>query len=232
MNDQYHYLQREILNNLLFTDQLPFSKLKPKNIEGSLFTFHLNKLIEDGLIEKNKDGQYSLSDKGKNIANTHDKESNQPNKQAKHSAVFCATKNNQSEFLLYTRLKNPFFGCQGFPTGKVKYGESILDTAKRELFEETNLIGQPQLKAIRHFRVYDKATNIILEDKVMYICEVKDPSGELKSNLEGDFKWVAKDKINSFVTNPLEEFQEIFEILCSEYPVEFFKEVNHYTNKF
>jgi ADP-ribose pyrophosphatase YjhB (NUDIX family) len=231
MNEQYHPIQRGILNKLLFSPRLNFASLKPLEMEGSQFTFHLNKLLESNLIEKSDEGKYFLTGKGKNIANIYDPESQLPNKQAKHSAVFCATRNNKQEILIYRRLKEPFFGCQGFPTGKVKYGENILDTAVRELFEETNLVGEPILRAIRHFKVYESETKQLLEDKVMYICEIPDPIGELHSNNEREFQWVKTNEVKTVITNPLEEFEETLSVIMSS-EILTFKEVDQYTSKF
>lgn len=211
MLNEFHYIQRNILNTLLFNDRLKYSQIKPKDMEGSQFTFHLNKVIKSGLVVKTG-SFYSLTPKGKNIANTFDTDSSNPQRQAKHSVVFCAFKKigDKQHTLLYTRKKNPFFNHQGYPTGKVMYGENILETAERELFEEAGLKGTAKLIGIRHYRVYFPTKNNLAEDKVMYICRIDEPQGEIKSNEEGDFYWVSMSEIESRVTRPLPEFKEIY----------------------
>lgn len=233
MNDDYHFIQRKVLNDLLFANRLRFSDIKPTNMEGSLFTFHLNKLIDLGLILKEEEG-YKLTPAGKNIANTFDKDSKQPKRQAKHSAVFCAFKiiEGKTMVLIYTRKKNPFYDHQGFPTGKVMYGESILETAERELFEESGLSGKAKLVGIRHFRVYFPTKDELVEDKVMYICRIDNPFGEIKSNLEGEFYWVNVDQIKNIVINPLPEFYETLEIVTSSTREITFDEINLYPKSF
>ena len=47
--------------------------------------------------------------------------------------------NSEGKFLAQQRLKQPFYGFWGRPTGKVGWGETILETAARELMEETGL---------------------------------------------------------------------------------------------
>ena len=155
MFDKYHPIQRNILNDLLFGNQLKYSQLKPDEMEGSQFTFHLGKLIESDLVTK-VDEYYQLTSKGKEIANSFDKDSSNPNRQAKQSVVFCVFREfeGRKQTLIYTRKKNPFYNHQGYPTGKVMYGESIIETAERELREETGLSGKVKLIGIRHFRVY------------------------------------------------------------------------------
>jgi len=226
----YHLIQQQILKKLLFSESEKFSKLKPFNMEGSQFTFHLDKLIKENLVSKNLNGEYSLTTEGKNIANRIDSDSKTPQMQAKHSAVFACKKD--TEFLIYKRLKNPFYGCQGFPTGKVQYGESIYEAAKKELKEETNLEGEPELIGIRHYTVYTNPNEKLVEDKVMYIFLILNPKGELISNEEGEFQRINTSKISEIVTNPLEEFFEILELIQNFKGEISFKEVKHFTNKF
>lgn len=233
MSDEFHLIQRKILNDLLFHDKLRYSEMKPEEMEGSQFSFHLNKLVDFGLVDK-VDDHYTLTAKGKNIANSFDFDSTNPRKQAKQSVVFCAFRslNGKKEALVYTRKKNPFYDHQGYPTGKVMYGESILETAERELHEEAGLTGKAELIGIRHFRVYYPTQEELVEDKVMYVCKIDEPTGELVSNDEGIFQWVDIGEVHKVVVNPLPEFQEIFEML-QEFNGEItFAERNHYPKQF
>ena len=43
------------------------------------------------------------------------------------------------EILMCRRRKDPYKGLLNFTGGKVKYGESSIDAAYRELFEETSI---------------------------------------------------------------------------------------------
>lgn len=233
MSNDLHPIQRNILNQLLFGNKLKYSQLKPEEMEGSQFTFHLNKLISSDLVIK-EDDFYALTPKGKNVANTFDSDSVNPNKQAKHSVVFCAFRKfgDVEKVLVYTRKKNPFYDHQGFPTGKVMYGEEILKTAERELHEETGLTGKATLVGIRHYRVYFPTEKDLVEDKVMYVCRIDEPIGELLGNLEGVFVWVEVPKIKDVVTNPLPEFEEILDMLSEFNGQITFNESKHYPKIF
>lgn len=194
-----HSIQQRILKDLLFAQELRFVDLKPIYMESSQFMFHLKKLIASQLITKISSG-YSLTEAGKEFANRADTS-------IKVTIILCAVK-NKSEYLIYKRLKNPFFGCVGFPTTKVNWGEDIFQAAKRGLHEETGLIGEPLLFAIRHYKIFKDEKPI--EDKLMHAFVVEDPSGTLEPSDQGEYFWVKDNELKSKMIPPLVEFWDIY----------------------
>ena len=223
-----HRIQLNILRTLLFAESKRYSEIKPTNMESSQFKYHLDALITAKLITKDANGHYLLTPKGKEFANQMDSINIQMKKQTKVTAKICCIRDSglEPEYLLYERLKNPFFGHQGFPTSKIWYGMSFVEGAQKGLYNETNLIGEPELIAIRHYRVYDEISNTLLEDKTMYIFKIINPTGELQSRKDGRFKWVKETKVNHFVKKSLPEFREVFSVLNNN-NTDFFKEVVH-----
>jgi ADP-ribose pyrophosphatase YjhB (NUDIX family) len=151
-----------------------------------------------------------LTTLGKEYANRMTVETGKIEKNVKATTVLVPYRTNgdKKEILIYKRLKNPFYGCFGFATGKPMWGESFEEAAKRELFEETCLEGTPKLFAIRHYVVMYEGK--IVEDKLMHAYAFDNPSGDLNSNKEGEFFWVDEDTILKKVTKPLEEFHEFY----------------------
>lgn len=234
---QNHPIQLQILKKLLFSNGLRFSDMKPdKEMENNQFTFHLDQMIAAGHIEK-AGQKYILTPKGKEFSNRMDTQKIVIPHQAKISVILIPIKGSikNREFLIYTRLKQPFYGCQGFMSGKVGLGEKVIDTAKREFKEETNLDGNPQIVALKHYRVFDKKTKELLEDKFMFYCTVKNPKGKLIPADEGKYEWVKRKDLKKYVTNHFESFDVLLEDirLVETFDGDFkFSEIDHYSVKF
>lgn len=227
-----HPIQLSILQDLLFAESRKYSEMKPYEMEGSQFSFHLDKLIKDKFVVKNPTGLYSLTTKGKEYSNRMDTQKKLMKIQTKSTTQLCSFRiiNGTKEYLIYKRLKNPFYGYFGFPTHKFWFGENILEAAKKGLFEETNMKGEPKLKAIRHYRVY--YNNKVVEDKIMYIYLFDSPKGELKNKKDGEFFWTSEQKIAKLKGNFLPEFLESMGIVKNKEKFQFFKEVDHYVHNF
>lgn len=209
---QLHHIQLTILKKLLFSSTLRYTDMKPDSkMDNNQFDFHLDSLVHAGMVEKMDNG-YALTASGKEYANRMDTDEVKILRQAKLGArVGCIrTINGVQEFLVYTRKKQPFFNCQGFLAGKIRYGEKVLDAAVRELQEETGLSGSPVLVEIEHMRVYAKETKELLEDKFFFFYKVENPTGMLTSNEEGEHNWIPEHKLAEEVTNPFNSLDEFF----------------------
>ncbi len=60
-----HHIRRTILDMLAIAESLRYGQLKPKELDGNVFTYHLQGLISDKLIQKNAAGDYCLTHKGR-----------------------------------------------------------------------------------------------------------------------------------------------------------------------
>lgn len=237
MAKDFNEIQIKILNKLLFTPKLRYKDLRPsEDVENNKLNFHINQLTELDLIDKH-DQYYSLTNKGKEFAGRLDTDNLKLKKQAKISAWICPIREveGELEYLIYTRLKSPFYGCQGFMSGKVDYGETVIDAAKRELTEETNLVGVPVIVALKHYRVFDKSSRELLEDKFMFLSIVNNPENEIKQSNEGKYKWVRGSNLRKYVTNHFESwkaFEKQLNLIKSYKNTIQFIEEDHYSEKF
>lgn len=191
-----HEVQMEILRHLLLAPSAGFAELqKQTDLTSDHFNFHIKKLAEVGYIEKILDDKYTLTRMGKEYANRMDTDDNVIEKQPKLS-VALIIENDKGEFLAQQRLKQPYYGFWGRPTGKIRWGETMLEAAARELHEETGLVADLAVAGFYHKMDYDKTTGDLLEDKVFVLIYGINARGELIVDGEGHHnEWLTDDEL-------------------------------------
>lgn len=183
-----HDAQTAIIRALLFSPSLRFSKLqKETGLESKHANFHIKRLLELGYVQKLNSGEYALTPHGKEHANKLDTDTNTVEKQPKVSIVILAERQDaeRRELLCQQRLKNPFFGYWGRLGGKVRWGESFVEVAKRELLEETGLMADFEFKTLYRKRDYITDGSRLLEDKLFILMQASNISGDLVEEFEG-----------------------------------------------
>jgi 8-oxo-dGTP diphosphatase len=206
-----HEIQRNILLELLMRKSATFTELKPAdNIEGSHLTFHLKQLIKKSLIYKEED-RYFLTDKGKEFANREQIMKKNPKEVIPSNTIILICR-RQDRYLTYTRKKHPFYGFQGFPSGKILAGELVLSAAKRNLKEKTGLRSTPQIISVNHRIILDSLKKDVLEDKYLYLCLFERFTGDESFDSSGDYKWIQKDKIDVVISKPYHLFKKYLDL--------------------
>ena len=127
-----HHIRRTILDTLATTNSLRYSEIKPKDLDGNVFDYHLKGLIVDGLVQKSNEGDYSLTATGRNYI-VHRYED--PTVTA-HS-IFLIVLRRGSEYLLRRRKVQPLVGYSGFIHGEPQAGVGVIQTAQERLREKT-----------------------------------------------------------------------------------------------
>lgn len=129
-----HITQKNILNKLAQTEVARYSEIKPEQIDGNVFIYHLKQLLSDELVIKNQDGTYQLSETGRNyIIHRYD----DPLESA-HSIFLIVIRNND-KYLMRERKIQPMLGYSGFVHGEPKPGKTVLETAAKRLADKTGL---------------------------------------------------------------------------------------------
>jgi 8-oxo-dGTP pyrophosphatase MutT (NUDIX family) len=214
-----HAAQTSILRELLFHPKAGYAVLqKSTKLTSDHFNFHISRLVELGLVEKLTRGSYSLTPKGKEYANRLDTDNSTIERQPK-AAVILALKrevNGTTEFVFQERLKNPYYGYWGLPSGKIRWGETIVETARRESLEETGLDGDFSVMGVYHEHVTQEETGDMLEDKIFFVVLGTNMHGAFQANFEGGHnEWltfdIAKGKDKKF-----KSFEQEIEILTSK----------------
>lgn len=194
-----HKIQMLILRELLFNPNSRFTDLNIQGLSTDHFSYHVNRLIKDEYVKK-EDSKYFLTTKGKEYANRMDTDDASIERQPKIAVMVVATKmeKNKKHLLVQERTKEPYFGYSGFITGKIRYGEKILEAAKRELKEESGLEdGEMHIKRLVHDHVVLEGTGELVEDKMFYIVHINNPKGELISTENGKNVWITETEFRN-----------------------------------
>ena len=191
-----HEAQMKILRHLLLSPHAGYAELqKAATLTSDHANFHIKKLVTEGYIEKNDAERYVLTRIGKEYANRMDTDDGVIEKQPKLS-VALIVENEAGEFLAQQRLKQPYYGFWGRPTGKIRWGETMLEAAARELMEETGLTADLCVAGFYHKMDYDKETGILLEDKVFVLVYGVNPQGKLLVDDEGHHnEWLSDEEL-------------------------------------
>lgn len=129
-----HHIQKSILDRLATASNSRYSDIKPADMDGNIFTYHLKQLITDKQVIKNEDGTYMLSSKGKDyIVRRYENSLTQA-----HSIFLIAIKRGD-EWLMRERLVQPLLGMSGFIHGEPIAIEPLIETATKRLQEKTGL---------------------------------------------------------------------------------------------
>jgi ADP-ribose pyrophosphatase YjhB (NUDIX family) len=184
-----HSAQTSILRELLFHPEAGYSKLqKPTGLSSDHFNFHIARLVELRLVEKVARGKYRLTPRGKEYANRLDTDNSTIERQPKTAVILALERQNkrgETEYLFQERLKNPYFGFWGLPSGKIRWGETIPECAVRESLEETGLIADFSVAGVYHEHVIQAETHDMLEDKIFFVVRGLNPHGKLQVDFEG-----------------------------------------------
>jgi ADP-ribose pyrophosphatase YjhB (NUDIX family) len=199
-----HEVQTSILRELLFLPGAGFAELqKATKLTSDHFTFHIQRLVELGLVERVDRGQYRLTVKGKEYANRLDTDERTIERQGKVAVLLVPVRkraNGETEYMVQKRLKQPFYGHHGFMSGKLRWGETVETGAARELEEETGLEGKTTVKGVYHKMDYAKDGSM-LEDKHFYVVRVNEPTGKFTPKFEGgENYWYTLDEIMNLET--------------------------------
>jgi hypothetical protein len=204
-----HHIQKKIIAKLVESETVRYSDLKPENIDGNVFTYHLQSLLKQHFIEKSEKGKYKLTNKGKLYGINISLTIKDALKQA-HSIILLSIKDD-NKWLLRKRLVQPMFGRIGFIHGEPIAGESIYEAADRILFKRTELNGKCNVKGSGYITLTDK------EDIIAYshftLVEVSKLQGTLKkSDSHGENMWTEEpDFSDSEMIPSMKDFSEKLE---------------------
>ncbi|NCS32452.1 hypothetical protein GW793_03075 [bacterium] len=100
MEKKLHFLQKELLRKLTLSPTLRFNELLIEEIESEHMNYHLKQLIEQNLVKK-INGEYALTDSGKDYSNLLDDNMEHLEKQPKCSIIINGIRKNKQGSIEY-----------------------------------------------------------------------------------------------------------------------------------
>lgn len=193
---QRHYIQQNILRELLKLRSATFTQLNILHITNDHFNFHLQQLVKENLISK-EGNKYSLTPQGMELAGRIDVNSANLIHQPKISITLGVFRNNDTEVLVLKRLRSQSYGQYAWLDRKWRVGRSIKEEIYTLLEEESGLYTDNYLfSGATH--VIRKENNNLEIDAVLLNFKVTDPTGELKSlSKDGENSWFKINEIKA-----------------------------------
>ncbi len=153
-------------------------------------------MLTHGYLKKTEN-IYVLTDKGKDFVNLIDDDGKAIEKQPKTSILIHGIRVNpktkEVEQLMSRRLEHPYFGKIGRMSGKVLFGETLIETAQRELLEETGLKAESFVLERIYHKIGINEANETVQDVIFYIFFVTGFSGKFKQKNEfQENLWITK----------------------------------------
>ncbi len=190
-----HYIQKNILRQLMHNDELRYSQLKPEDMAGNLFMYHLKPLIRDGMIVKNEAGHYELTADGKLHLDHLSLKTMQPRLQAR-IVLFFAAQNDQGEWLLVRKSKHPLYNKIGHIHGNQLMGESLLEAAKN-VFEDRSGFKADIVHRGDGYATYLE-NNEMTSNVMFHFFMAKNLKGKLRpKHSNGENIWMSEQAIQS-----------------------------------
>jgi ADP-ribose pyrophosphatase YjhB (NUDIX family) len=219
-----HRLQQHILQQLILNPQLRYADIKPREVEGNLFMYHLKQLIGEGLVEKCENGKYRLTPKGMAYVDKLSLASLTPRVQPR-IVTLIAVEDGSGQWLLYRRKRQPLINTIGFPYGKIHLGETVHKAAERELLEKTGLTAKLEHRGDGYATVFEGTDPV--SEILFHLFYGTKPQGELieKSHIGEPF-WSTLDALPTDEVMP--NMLEILELTKAYDGKRFFAELNHH----
>jgi len=204
MNDN---IRKNISLKMIHRPEARFSDLSDKTVESNAFSYHLKKMEQEGLIEK-CDEVYRLTPEGRKASAFIEGDSGE--RAELPTPVVVVVVKDGDKILAQKRLKQPFFGYHGFISGKVNFGFNILECAKRDLLEETDLEAELEFRGIGMSKTVEDDN--LLFHHFFYFVLATNPKGKLKEKThKAENFWVNISDIKNLERFP--DFDEVVKLL-------------------
>lgn len=190
-----HHIQKHIIAVLVEHDGARYAELRPKDVDGNIFTYHLRALIAAKLIAKREDGKYVLTTQGK-LFGINSSLTKDVSLRKAHSIILLSISDANGRWLLRRRHVQPMCGSIGFIHGEPTAGEPVAIAAANILARRTTLQGAFVVKGSGYVCL-THATELVAYSAFTLI-EVTNLEGTLReADSHGENLWLSTPDFSS-----------------------------------
>jgi len=175
-----HMYQKEILDTLRGSKTVRYGELQPEGVESSHFKYHLDQLINDGLVRQDSRGVYALTTKGKSSVDRLSTDRITPRQSPK--VITYTLLQDDDTYYLYQKTKEPYLGLLNMVGGKVHSGDSPYDSAIREVQEKAGIVVD-ELEEITVASIRIMEDDVLLTHVIAYVYVADVDASALHSGL-------------------------------------------------
>lgn len=161
-----HHIQKNIFSILMHQKYARFRDMRPPKTDTNLYSYHLNKLLRSGYVQKT-DAGYTLGQKGILYVDRISTETVTIRRQPK-IITMLVVQNSNGDVLLFRKKRQPFIDKWNLPQGKLHVeDESLVAAAHREIKEKLHLPTPPDVTHAGdcYIRLHDN-TSIVMSTLV------------------------------------------------------------------
>jgi len=187
-----HPIQWKILNNFRNSEELPFNKLKTFPVDPKNFVYHLQKLIERGLVVAITD-KYVITDTGK-LALMYFNDSFDLHRYAIDTFAGLFIKKGNT-ILVVRRKEVPYVNHTGIPVFPSRKDEFLHITAEKGM-KSLGLTGALVRSLILETLYPDDESNGIITHSHMHVFFCLEPEGTITTEVdEGTLSWMTQEQL-------------------------------------
>lgn len=188
-----HHIQKTILDSLATAESLRYGEIKPQELDGNVFVYHLKSLIRDGYVTKQDDGAYILTSKGRETIVRR----REPIETSAHSVFFIVVKRDD-QYLLRRRLVMPLIGHVGFVHGEPHVELETALSARKRLYDKTGVDCQLQVQGAALITQY-KNGELQSFTHAIILYGITDQEITISSDSTGENFWSASVNESSYL---------------------------------
>lgn len=200
------WIEYHILSCLISSASVSLKDIRPESVEPNLFSYHLNKLVTDGLIIRTGRGAYTLSTAGEALVSNMGMDASNVNKNLKSVVMLYSRRGDQ--YLLYEWKRQPYLGKVTPIFDRFHRGDTLSDALDRATADKLNRTDiRPQFLASGIVRIYKE--NELVSHMSCYVYSVDELADKDIVTKNGKCFWANIDEVSNSMGGLWELYEQI-----------------------